>query len=75
MFNTRRDEASLATNKHVIFSDHTKGIYEDKWIINEDGEEILLYTGLGQEGTQEIDIGQNKTLNESRSNGICVYLF
>jgi 5-methylcytosine-specific restriction enzyme A len=66
---------SHATNTLVIFSDHTKGIYEDKWIINSDGEEILLYTGMGQEGDQDIEFGQNKTLNESRSNGVRVYLF
>jgi 5-methylcytosine-specific restriction enzyme A len=66
---------SHATNTLVIFSDHTKGIYEDKWIINDDGEEILLYTGMGQEGDQDIEFGQNKTLNESRSNGVRVYLF
>jgi 5-methylcytosine-specific restriction enzyme A len=66
---------SHATNTLVIFSDHTKGIYEDKWIINHDGEEILLYTGMGQEGNQDIEFGQNKTLNESRTNGVRVYLF
>lgn len=66
---------SHATNTLVIFSDHTKGIYEDKWIINEVGEEILLYTGMGKEGDQDIDFQQNKTLNESRSNGVRVYLF
>jgi 5-methylcytosine-specific restriction enzyme A len=66
---------SHATNTLVIFSDHTKGIYEDKWIINHDGEEILLYTGMGQEGNQDIEFGQNKTLNETRTNGVRVYLF
>ncbi|WP_082389445.1 helix-turn-helix domain-containing protein [Lysinibacillus sp. ZYM-1] len=66
---------SHSTNTLVIFSDHTKGIYEDKWIINNNGDEILLYTGMGQEGDQDIEFGQNKTLNESRSNGIRVYLF
>jgi len=66
---------SHATNTLVIFSDHTKGIYEDNWIINDNGEEVLLYTGMGQEGNQDIEFGQNKTLNESRSNGVRVYLF
>ena len=63
------------TNTLVIFSDHTKGIYEDKPIVNELGEEILLYTGMGQEGDQDINFGQNKTLNESKTNGVSVYLF
>lgn len=66
---------SHVTNTLVIFSDHTKGIYEDKWIINSNGDEILLYTGMGQDGDQDIDFGQNKTLNESRKNGVKVYLF
>jgi 5-methylcytosine-specific restriction enzyme A len=66
---------SHTTNTLVIFSDHTKGKYEDKWTLNEKGEEILLYTGMGQEGDQDINFGQNKTLNESRTNGIRVYLF
>lgn len=66
---------SHTTNTLVIFSDHTKGIYEDKWIINENNEEILLYTGMGQEGDQDIEFGQNKTLKESRTNGVRVYLF
>jgi 5-methylcytosine-specific restriction protein A len=66
---------SHTTNTLVIFSDHTKGIYEDKWIINSAGEEILLYTGMSQEGDQDIEFGQNKTLNESRVNGVRVYLF
>lgn len=66
---------SHATNTLVIFSDHTKGIYEDKWIINDNGEEILHYTGMGKEGDQDIEFGQNKTLNESRLNGVRVYLF
>lgn len=66
---------SHTTNTLVIFSDHTKGKYEDKWTINNEGEEILLYTGMGLEGDQDINFGQNKTLNESRINGIRVYLF
>ena len=66
---------SHSTNTLVTFSDHTKGIYEDKWIINDKGEEILLYTGMGQEEDQDIEFGQNKTLNESRNNGVRVYLF
>lgn len=66
---------SHATNTLVIFADHTKGIYEDKPIINEDGKEILLYTGMGKEGDQDINFGQNKTLSESRINGVRVYLF
>ncbi|WP_409253857.1 HNH endonuclease [Bacillus sp. SCS-153A] len=66
---------SHKTNTLVILSDHTNGIYEDKWIINDEGEEILLYSGMGQEGDQDINYAQNKVLNESPDNSIHVYLF
>ncbi len=36
---------SHKTNTLVIISDHTKGLYEDKWI----GDE-LHYTGMGKSG-------------------------
>ena len=58
------------TNTLVIFSDHTKGIYEDIWRGN-----TLFYTGMGQEGDQVLEGNQNITLYESRTNGIKVYLF
>lgn len=54
----------------VIISDHTKGLYEDKWI---DG--ILHYTGMGKKGDQDINFAQNKTLKESNTNGVDVFLF
>ncbi|GGI10910.1 HNH endonuclease [Gottfriedia solisilvae] len=60
---------SHVTNSLVIFSDHTK-MYDDKWY-----ENILHYTGMGQNGNQDIMFGQNKTLLESNTNGISVYLF
>lgn len=58
------------TNTLVIFSDHTKGIYEDIW-----RENTLFYTGMGQDGDQVLEGNQNITLYESRTNGIRVYLF
>jgi 5-methylcytosine-specific restriction protein A len=61
---------SHGTNTLVIVSDHTRGIYEDRWIDN-----ILHYTGMGLEGDQGIDTAQNKTLAESQINGVEVYLF
>lgn len=68
---------SHTTNTLVIFSDHTTNHYEDKWIIDENGDNILLYTGMGKKdkGDQDINFGQNKTLNESDKNGVRVYLF
>jgi 5-methylcytosine-specific restriction protein A len=61
---------SKKTNTLVLVSDHTKGLYDDKWF-----GDILHYTGMGKNGDQEIDFMQNKTLAKSRSNGVDVYLF
>jgi len=61
---------SHTTNSLVIVSDHTRGIYEDRW----DGD-IIHYTGMGLRGDQPIDRTQNKTLAQSRSNGVEVHLF
>lgn len=60
---------SLKTNTLVIISNHVESIYEDKWI----GDE-LHYTGMGQTGDQELK-SQNKTLAESKTNGVSVHLF
>ena len=61
---------ALKTNSLVIVSDHTRGIYEDRWI----GDK-LHYTGMGLEGDQQIGSTQNKTLAESTTNGVNVFLF
>ncbi len=61
---------SLKTNTLVIVSDHTKSFYEDRWKGN-----ILHYTGMGLTGDQSLTFSQNKTLNESRTNGVNVHLF
>lgn len=61
---------SRKTNTLIIVSDHTKGLYEDRWINN-----ILHYTGMGQKGDQDVKWMQNKTLDESCSNGVAVHLF
>lgn len=54
----------------VIISDHTKGMYDDKWYGNE-----LHYTGMGKTGDQDIKKNQNKTLAESNKNGVVIHLF
>ncbi|PDY44005.1 restriction endonuclease [Bacillus pseudomycoides] len=36
---------SKRANTLVLFSDHTKGIYDDRW-----NEDILYYTRMGKEG-------------------------
>ncbi|WP_121615361.1 HNH endonuclease [Virgibacillus halodenitrificans] len=61
---------SNTTNTLVIVSDHTKGLYDDRW----EGD-ILHYTGMGKNGDQDINFSQNRTLNESNTNGIDVFLF
>jgi hypothetical protein len=59
---------SHKTNTLVLISDRT-GIYEDR----QEGE-IFHYTGMGQKGDQALNT-QNKTLAESRVNGVSVHFF
>ncbi|GEA18927.1 hypothetical protein E306M_20640 [Moorella sp. E306M] len=61
---------SHQTNTLVIVSDHTRSLYEDRWIGN-----TFHYTGMGQRGDQDLNFMQNKTLAESRHNGVDVHLF
>ncbi len=61
---------SHATNTLVIITDHIKSIYHDRW-----EAQTLHYTGMGQDGDQELGFLQNKTLAESNSNGVEVYFF
>lgn len=61
---------SKTTGTLVIISDHTKGLYDDKWY----GDE-LHYTGMGKKGDQTLIGNQNKTLAESDVNGVEVHLF
>jgi 5-methylcytosine-specific restriction protein A len=62
----RNSEANIL----VIVSDHTKQFYSDVW-----QDHILHYTGMGKTGDQQLDFMQNRTLNESKNNGVTVYLF
>ncbi len=61
---------SKATGTLVIISDHTKGLYDDKWY-----GDVLHYTGMGKSGDQLLEVNQNKILAESRTNGVEVHLF
>jgi len=61
---------STKNNCLVLIADHTKSIYEDKWI----GDEFH-YTGMGQEGDQLLSYSQNKTISDSNTNGVELYLF
>lgn len=60
---------SKTTNTLVIISDHSK-MYDDKW----EGD-VLHYTGMGKIGDQELYYMQNKTLTQSKTNGIELHIF
>ncbi|WP_253701370.1 HNH endonuclease [Bacillus sp. FJAT-29814] len=59
---------SHTTNTLVLISDRTN-IYQDKQTNG-----IYHYTGMGQVGDQELT-SQNKTLAESKTNGVAVHFF
>jgi 5-methylcytosine-specific restriction protein A len=61
---------SHTTNSLVLIMDHTKGFYRDAR-----NRDKVKYTGMGKTGYMEINYAQNKTLNESRTNGIDVFMF
>ena len=61
---------SHKTNTLILISDHTKSIYEDRWI-----DKNFHYTGMGLRGDQSIDASQNKTLAESHTNNVDLFLF
>jgi 5-methylcytosine-specific restriction enzyme A len=61
---------SLKTGTLVVVSNHVSSIYGDRW-----EKDVLYYTGMGQTGDQSLKGNQNKTLYESRTNGVEVHLF
>jgi 5-methylcytosine-specific restriction protein A len=61
---------SLKTNTLVIVSDHIRSAYQDRWY-----GDVLHYTGMGLRGDQTLEGKQNRTLNESSSNSVDVFLF
>lgn len=61
---------SRQTNTLVLVSNHTKSLYEDVWV-----GDTFHYTGMGTIGDQSLTFMQNRTLNESRTNGVDVFLF
>ncbi|MEY2340965.1 HNH endonuclease [Acidithiobacillus sp. IBUN Pt1247-S3] len=58
------------TNSLVIVSNHVTSIYDDRW-----DDDVLHYTGMGQEGDQSLSFMQNRTLAESGVNGVHIFLF
>lgn len=61
---------SLKTNSLVLVSDHVDPLYHDRWEGN-----TFHYTGMGLTGDQDINFAQNKTLSNSATNGVDVFLF
>jgi 5-methylcytosine-specific restriction protein A len=61
---------SNAKNSLILISEHTKSLYDDKWY-----GDILHYTGMGKSGDQDLNFMQNKTLSQSKTNGIELHLF
>lgn len=60
---------SLKNNVLILI--HKKdSIYQDRW-----QNDKFFYTGMGLKGDQDINFGQNKTLAQSRTNGVTVLLF
>lgn len=60
---------SLKHNVLILIHKHDS-LYKDRW---QDG--VLLYTGMGKKGDQNINFQQNKTLAQSNTNGVIVLLF
>lgn len=59
------------TNSLVLVSNHLKSLYDDRW----DDQGIMHYTGMGAKGDQSLTFMQNRTLAESPTNGVDIYLF
>ncbi|WP_407372196.1 HNH endonuclease [Carnobacterium sp.] len=60
---------SITNNCLVLVSNSAKGLYDNKW----EGK-VLHYTGMGY-GNQSFTFMQNKTVFESNSNGVTLFLF
>lgn len=61
---------SHKTGTLVLVTNRAGGVYKDSWF-----GDVLHYTGMGLTGPQSLDASQNKTLNQSRTNGVRVHLF
>lgn len=61
---------SRRTNTLVLTSDPKRPLYQDVW-----QENVLHYTGMGTRGDQDINFRQNRTLRDSPSSGLQVFLF
>ena len=63
---------SIENGTLTLISKQIDKISNDRWIDDEHTE--LYYTGMGLTGDQKLDFDQNRTLNESKTNGVDVHL-
>ncbi|WP_420743492.1 AAA family ATPase [Priestia aryabhattai] len=63
---------SLKTNSLLLISDRTNSTYKN---LSKDEDGIWHFTGMGRKGDQSISYLQNKTLFDSNSTGVSLYLF
>lgn len=61
---------SHRTNSLVLIARTSGATYFDRW----EGD-VFLYTGMGLVGDQSLDRAQNRTLAESDTNGVRIFLF
>ena len=71
VFKCSKQGGMRKSNTLVLISKQTgSSVYHDTWVDN-----MLHYTGMGQEGDQKLDFAQNRTLKDSAKNGVTVHLF
>ena len=63
---------SKQTNTLVLIAKYDQCYRNHEW---DEKNQILNYMGMGKTGDQSLDYSQNKTLAESKDNGVKVYLF
>ena len=61
---------SHKTNSLVLISTVDRSLYRNRWI----DKSTIHYTGMGQEGDQDLMWSQNKTLLQSTTNGVNMFL-
>ncbi len=57
-------------NNCLVLINKSDSVYQDRW-----ENDVIYYTGMGLQGDQSIHVAQNKTLANSRSNGIQILFF
>lgn len=63
---------SKQTNSLILIAKYNHCYRDNQW---DEQNKILNFTGMGKTGDQSLEYSQNKTLAESKTSGIQVYLF